>query len=163
AVARALERTYGATLTAAGAAATAYAALGIGQFRGFRHFAIIGASGMAFCWLASYALLPAIVVLLERRRPRARSDERFGQIPFTPCERPFVALVDRAPRATLIICVAVALAALVGGSRYLARGALEYDMRRLRSDPVTSGELYRVSHTASRVLAAKGAAGMIVM
>src|SRR5262249_37003393 len=160
---RALDRTYGATLTAAGAAATAYAALGIGQFRGFRHFAIIGASGMAFCWLVSYLLLPPVVVLLERRRRRPGMDERYGQIPFTHFERPFVWLVDRVPRATAVLSLVVGLVALVAGGRYLSRGALEYDMKKLRSDPVTSGDLYRVSNTASRVLASKGSAGMIVM
>jgi len=56
AVAIALEKTCPATLTAACAAATAYAALGIGRFRGFRHFALIGATGMLLCWITSYAL-----------------------------------------------------------------------------------------------------------
>jgi predicted RND superfamily exporter protein len=162
AVAWALDRTYGATLTAAGAAATAYAALGIGQFRGFRHFAIIGASGMAFCWIVSYLLLPPIVVLLERRH-RRRPFERFGQTPFTHFERPFVWMVDRAPGLTLAISLAVGVASVVAGGRYLLRGALEYDMRKLRSDPVTTGDLYQVSHTASRVLAAGGSAHMIVL
>ena len=167
AIARALDRTYAATLTAAGAAGTAYAALGISNFRGFRHFAIIGASGMALCWLVTYTLLPAIVVLLERAsrrwaRPGARRSAR-RSTPFLPLEWPAVWLVRRTPRVTLAVTLALGFAGAIVGGRYLWRGALEYDMHHLRSDPDTTGELYRVSHIASQILASGGSAGMIVL
>jgi predicted RND superfamily exporter protein len=164
AIARAHERTYAATLTAAGAAATAYAALGISKFRGFRHFAIIGASGMTLCWIATYALLPAIVMMLDRWRSRRRRQSSYRvAVPFTPFERPVLWVVRRAPRATLAVTVALGIGAAAVGARYLARGALEYDMRHLRSDRDTTSEVYRVSHLASQILKSGGSAGMIVL
>jgi predicted RND superfamily exporter protein len=165
AIAHALDRTYAATLTAAGAAATAYAALGIGSFRGFQHFGVIGASGMALCWLSTYAVMPAITALLERvRLRRHRRDGAPDQtVPFTHFEAPFVWVVRRWPGATLAITLAAGVAAAVVGGRYLARGALEYDVRKLRSDPDTTSEVYRVSHISSRILAGGGSAGMIVL
>ncbi|HVV16427.1 MAG TPA: MMPL family transporter [Polyangia bacterium] len=168
AIVRALDRTYGATLTAAGAAGTAYAALGISNFRGFRHFAIIGALGMALCWLVTYTLMPALVVLLERvqRRWDGSPEARRvlgGSGVFTRLEWPAAWLVRRAPSATLIASLALSAAAAVVGARYLLRGALEYDMHHLRSDPDTTSDLYRVSHIASQILNAGGSAGMIVL
>jgi predicted RND superfamily exporter protein len=170
AIVRASDRTYGATLTAAGAAATAYAALGISNFRGFRHFAIIGASGMALCWLVTYTLLPAVVVLLERLRsrwvkpkPRPKRRGTYGSGVFTPLEWPAVWLVHRAPLGTLVVTLALGVAGAVAGGRYLLRGALEYDMHHLRSDPDTTSDLYRVSHIASTILDSGGSASMIVL
>jgi predicted RND superfamily exporter protein len=163
AISHALDRTYAATLTAAGAAATAYAALGIGRFRGFRHFAIIGASGMTLCWIVTYALLPAVVVALERWRQRRNRAVRPDTVPFTRFERPFVALVGKAPRVVLATVLSLGVVAAVAGVHYLRRGALEYDMHHLRSDPDTTSDLYRVSHIASTILASGGSAGIIVL
>ena len=170
AIVRALDRTYGATLTAAGAAATAYAALGISNFRGFRHFAIIGACGMALCWLVTYTLLPAVVVLLERVRSRylrlrrrRRRHGTYGSGVFTPLEGPAVWLVRRAPLGTLVATLALGITGAVVGGLYLWRGALEYDMHHLRSDPDTTSDLYRVSHIASTILNSGGSASMIVL
>jgi predicted RND superfamily exporter protein len=150
--------TWAATLTAACAAAAAYAALGIGHFRGFRHFALIGASGMLLCWVASYTLLPAIAVILERRPAAAKRT-----LPFAHFERPFAWIVRRAPRATVVGALGLATAAFVAGGIYLLRGPLEYDMRRLYSDGPTTGELYRVSHLAADILGPADNAGMVVL
>jgi preprotein translocase subunit SecF len=161
----ALGRTSAATLTAAAAAATAYAALGVGRFRGFRHFAFIGATGMLLCWLSSLLLLPPLVVLADgwqtRRRAaraRSRSGSRSGSGASLPppavahFEAPFVWAVARAPRAVLALCLGLGLAACAVAGRYLVRGALEYDMHHLLSDRDTTSELYRVSDSTQRVL-----------
>jgi predicted RND superfamily exporter protein len=150
--------TWAATLTAACAAAAAYAALGIGHFRGFRHFALIGASGMLLCWAASYVLLPAVVVLLERRPGTGART-----LPFARFELPFAWIVRRAPRVTVVAALGLATAASVAAAVYLRHGPLEYDMRRLQSDSQTTGELYRVSHLAADILGAADNAGMVVL
>ncbi|MGN6106124.1 MAG: MMPL family transporter, partial [Kofleriaceae bacterium] len=65
-----LHGTLGASLTAA----VAYGALAVTDFRGFRHFGIIGGVGMLLCWISSYTVLPALLSVLERRglvRPTA--------------------------------------------------------------------------------------------
>ena len=120
---------------------------------------------MALCWLSTYAVLPAITALLERLRLRRHQREgaRERQVPFTSFEAPFVWVVRRWPGATLAITLAAGVAAAVVGGRYLVRGALEYDVRKLRSDPDTTSEVYRVSHISSRILAGGGSAGMIVL
>lgn len=62
-----------ATWTAAAAAGLAYASLVLTDFRGFNQFGIIGGIGMAFCWLASFTTLPALLIFFENRgwiRPR---------------------------------------------------------------------------------------------
>ena len=171
----ALRRTAPATLTAAAAAATAYAALGVGRFRGFRHFAVIGGTGMVLCWLTTYALLPALVVLLERRRMRGRARvmtflRRHGlaraeedRTPFTHFERPFVAVIARAPGATLAATLVLGVVSLLAGVRYLSRGAIEYDMRHLQSSRDTHDQLYRASDIANQVLGHSGSGGMVVL
>jgi predicted RND superfamily exporter protein len=62
---RAVQATVPGTLAAT--ATVAYGSLAITQFRGFRDFGIIGGVGMAFCWAATYALLPPLLFALERR------------------------------------------------------------------------------------------------
>jgi predicted RND superfamily exporter protein len=156
AVAAALAASYGPTLTAACAASAAYAALGIGRFRGFRHFAVIGGTGMLICWVASYLFLPALIVLIERIRARVPPAT-------THLERPFLALVARMPGPTLAATLALGIAAAGAAGHYLWRGPLEYDMRRLQSDPQLTGELYRVSHLAEGILAAETLSGGMVV
>lgn len=166
ATAAALERTSPATLTAAGAAATAYAALGIGRFRGFRHFALIGGCGMLLCWLASYLFLPAIAAWLERhgRLLSRHIQSAAGRgLPYTPFERPFLWLVRRAPGTTLAVAAVVSAAALASAARYLARGPLEYNMHHLEGDRATTGELYRASEIAQSVLRSHSGSAMVVL
>ena len=47
-------------------AAIAYASLAVTDFRGFRHFGIIGGIGMALCWVAAFTVLPAALATLVR-------------------------------------------------------------------------------------------------
>ncbi|MCA9633963.1 MAG: MMPL family transporter, partial [Myxococcales bacterium] len=61
--------TYRATLAASLAAGIAYGSLAATDFRGFKHFGIIAGLGMALCWVATYLVLPAILVLGERFKP----------------------------------------------------------------------------------------------
>ena len=51
---------------AAAAAALSYGSLMLTSFRGFRQFGIIGFTGMIFCWLAAYTLLPTIMICFYR-------------------------------------------------------------------------------------------------
>jgi uncharacterized protein len=172
----ALGRTSAATLTAAAAAATAYAALGVGRFRGFRHFAFIGATGMLLCWLSSLLLLPPLVVLVEgwqtRRSARAGAGASLPPPAVAHFEAPFVWAVARAARAVLALCLGLGLGACAVAGRYLVRGALEYNMHHLLSDRDTTSELYRVSDSTQRVLdggrraanaTATGNSGMVVL
>ena len=66
ALALALWATRKGTLSAALAAGVAYGSLVAMQFRGFRQFGVIGGLGMLLAWLATYFLMPPLLVWLDR-------------------------------------------------------------------------------------------------
>ena len=72
AMAAALSSTAIPTLVACASAGSAYLSLTITSFRGFSEFGIIAGSGMIFCWIGFYSILPALLTWLERRGPLVR-------------------------------------------------------------------------------------------
>lgn len=67
ALARAMRGAAHGTLTASIAAGVAYGSLVITDFRGFRHFGVIGFVGMVLCWITTFTVLPAALAMLWRR------------------------------------------------------------------------------------------------
>lgn len=65
ALAAALRGAARGTLTAAVTAGVAYGALAVTEFRGFRHFGIIGSLGMVLSWLSAFIVLPAGLLVLR--------------------------------------------------------------------------------------------------
>jgi predicted RND superfamily exporter protein len=125
--------TWLATLAAAGAAMLSYGSLAITNFRGFKHFGVIGGAGMILCWLATYAFLPTILLTMERIRPishkrdssRARIRELYSSA--------FAYLAQRFPRAITATGLAVGVVALFVSIRYFSNDPMEYDMTKLRN------------------------------
>jgi uncharacterized protein len=121
--------THIATLAAAGAAMVAYGSLAVTNFRGFKHFGAIGGMGMTLCWLATYLLLPALLVLTERVRPM------FGRAPSWRSKArgfygyPFVWAAKRAPRAIALFGVVSGVLTIVVSVRYFAADPMEYNLR----------------------------------
>jgi predicted RND superfamily exporter protein len=64
----ALGGTWRGTLVASIAASAAYASLMVTSFRGFYQFGVMGATGVIFCWLATYSIVPAMLSWLDRPR-----------------------------------------------------------------------------------------------
>ena len=166
AIAIAHRGTWPSTLTAAVAAAASYGSLGVTDFRAFKHFAFIGAVGMFVCWIATYAMLPAILILIERIRP-FRGDEstligrlRLGGIRY---DVPFAWLVPRAPRFFVAAGVVLAIAGGALAVRYVRGDPMEYNMRRLQNDMGGGREMYRLSGLAAGVLGAKLESAMVVL
>jgi predicted RND superfamily exporter protein len=164
------EQTWPSTLTAALAAAAAYGSLWVTDFRAFKHFAFIGGFGMIACWIATYALLPAVLVLIDRARPFA---PRTGaSLPATRLDRlrwfgvsygaPLAALVGRAPRTIASVGGALAVVGAAMLATYVRSDPMEYDMRKLQNNVGQSAEMYRVAHLASDVLGAKVEGSMVV-
>jgi predicted RND superfamily exporter protein len=127
------EDTWLATLAAAGAAMVAYGSLIVTGFRGFKHFGVIGGTGMVLCWTATYLFLPALLVVSERLLPvrpgRAALDQlRAGY------GRPFAYLVARAPRAVSVAGIVLGIVSLALTVRYLSVDPMEYDLSILRTD-----------------------------
>lgn len=122
-----LQGTMMPTLLAALAAALAYGSLGLTHFRGFSQFGLIGAVGMIACWLASVTLLPALLLVVDRRsqcvvrlEPRWRAN----------LGAPFARLAGW-PWVPLTVGAGLSLVSLVALPRYLG-DPFEYDLRRLR-------------------------------
>jgi predicted RND superfamily exporter protein len=127
---------FGGTLAAALTASASYAALLATDFRGFRHFGVIGGVGILFCWAATYLVLPAGLAALERRGlADGRSPARLGG--------GLARLVPRR-RAAVVATVLLALGGSgVGAWRYLARHPFEDDFKNLRSSGRDIAEIQR--------------------
>ena len=160
--------TWVGTLTAALAAAAAYGSLAVTQFHGFKHFAFIGTSGMLLCWLATYFLAPAVLVLQDRRWPihgTVSTGSWFQRWRARPSayERPFVFLVSRAPQAMAVLSLVVAAAGAIAFVLWLRADPLDYDMRHMQNDLGGGKELYRVAARAADVLGNNTESGMVVL
>ena len=125
ALAHAVAGSFTGTLAAALAAGVAYGSLLVTDFRGFRHFGIIGGTGMVLCWTAAYTVLPALLAALERAgliRVRARVAARLSR-----------RVTGGQPRRVVAAGAVVALVATGLTARYLWRDPFEYDWQRMRS------------------------------
>ena len=161
--------TWAPTLTAAAAAAASYGSLLVTAFRGFREFGIIGGAGMLLCWLATYLVLPPLLVLMERVAPldvprggllgRIQRATRAG-IPFGA---PFAALVERAPRLIFVAGVGLAVAGAVAAVRYVRTDPMEYDLQRIQSDPRAVSEEQRLIRIAKKITGYVGLDGMAIL
>jgi uncharacterized membrane protein YdfJ with MMPL/SSD domain len=107
--------------------AIAYGSLAVTSFKGFADFAVIGAIGMLLCWVASYTLLPAMIIVVGKRLRATTSDPMIGRV--------LVRLIGfRNSRAVVGTAVVVAAIATVIVVRYVAADPFEYDIKQLRSE-----------------------------
>ena len=138
------------TAVASLGASIAYGSLAATSFKGFADFAVIGAIGMTLCWLASYLLLPALVLRFGRHtrvvpgQPGRRLDAGERRR-LSPLGR---RVPGRRPRSLL---------ASAGVTyRYVAADPFEYDIKRLRSegaDAVLSRDAWTSCRTRSSAAA----------
>ncbi len=137
-----------ATLAAAAAAMVAYGSLAVTNFRGFKHFGVIGGIGMLLCWIVTYLLLPAALVLTERISPlfhttptwRSRARGFYGY--------PFVWLAKRAPRAIAVFGLVSGAVTVVVAARYFIDDPMEYNLRTVFK---TSGKAGQNETSASQL------------
>jgi predicted RND superfamily exporter protein len=127
ALARALAGTVRGTLAAALTATVAYGSLILTDFRGFRHFGMIGAFGMLMCWVSAFIVLPAALAVVGRRqRARPRPEPAIGRFLawLLPSHLGWVAAVT----------LALTVVAGWGTWHYLAHDPFEDNYKHLRSD-----------------------------
>ena len=160
--------TWVGTLTAALAAAAAYGSLAVTQFHGFKHFAFIGTFGMLLCWVATYLLTPPVLILQDRRWPihRAGTSDNWFQRwrqRNAAYEKPFVYLVERAPRATALVSLAIAAVGAVAFVIWLVNDPIDYNMRHMQNDLGGGKEVYRVAGKAGSVLGNNTESGMVIL
>jgi uncharacterized protein len=137
-----------ATLAAAAAAMVAYGSLAVTNFRGFKHFGVIGGIGMLLCWVVTYLLLPAALVLTERVSPlfhtkptwRSRARGFYGY--------PFVWLARHAPRAIAVFGLVSGALTIVVAARYFINDPMEYNLRTVFK---TSGKAGQNETSASQL------------
>lgn len=159
--------TWLATLSAAVAAGAAYASLAVTEFRGFKHFAVIGAAGMILCWLATYALTPAVLTLTERYAPFAteNQDGFFARLRArgSRYDAPFLFVVPRAPRFLVVAGTLLAIGGSVLLYRWVRADPMEYDIKRTQVDRNQSSDIYRVSDQSKAILGTKTEGGMVLL
>jgi len=133
ALALAILHTLRPTAVASLGASIAYGSLAATSFKGFADFAVIGAIGMLLCWIASYALLPALMIAVGGK-PRTYHTEPF-------VGRVLVKLIGfRDSRTVVVISGLLAIAASVVVVRYIAADPFEYDIKQLRSEGKDASE-----------------------
>ena len=127
ALAVAIRGTLRPTAVASLGASIAYGSLAATSFRGFADFAVIGAVGMIVCWIATYLLLPALML-------------RWGTAPRLTARDPLIgsvlvrAIGFRRPRVVCGVALIGAVLATAVVSRYVINDPFEYDITQLRSE-----------------------------
>ena len=126
AIGRAIVGTLRPTAIASLGAAIAYGSLAATSFKGFADFAVIGAIGMLLCWVATYTLLPALMLRFGRNTRIFYGNPVVGStlVRLFGFRRPHV------------VVAAVALLFVAAGAivvRYIARDPFEYNIKNLRS------------------------------
>jgi predicted RND superfamily exporter protein len=145
AVRMAMSATARGTLAVALCSSVAYGSLALTDFRGFRHFGVIGGAGMLLCWIATYTLLPALLVSMEKLVPleagngfRTRIRHAFG--------RPFAFAATRYPGWVAVLGAVSVIASAACTYRYFAKDPLEYDMRAVRNDAPSKDSARALAH-----------------
>jgi predicted RND superfamily exporter protein len=127
AMANAIQGTLRPTLVASLGASIAYGSLAATSFRGFADFAVIGAIGMVLCWIASYVVLPPLVLRWYRRREMPPGEPLLGGFLSRALGFRRAALVCGIASAIAVGCVAITW-------QYVASDPFEYNIKNLRSD-----------------------------
>ncbi len=149
-----------ATLAAAAAATVAYGSLAVTNFRGFKHFGVIGGLGMLLCWLVSfYLLLPALLVLTERISPMFRSETTWRSRARGFYGYPFVWLAKRAPRTLALIGLLSGVVTVAISVRYFADDPMEYNLRTVFKTNGTQTEASALAGRAEDVVGRAGKTG----
>ena len=151
----AVQGSFGGTLAAALTASVSYASLLTTQFRGFRHFGVIGGVGILCCWAATFLILPAALAVLETRGlGNGRSPARLGRglAALVPCRRPVV----------VGMTALVLASSAVGAARYLASRPFEGDFNNLRSSGATMRETLRWNAAIDRAFGRGISGGTVI-
>jgi predicted RND superfamily exporter protein len=156
AMAEAIRTTLRPTLVASLGASIAYGALAATSFRGFADFAVIGAVGMALCWIASYTLLPAMILrFVPRLQVNTKSDGILGS---------WLArlLGFRHARVVCLVTGGLAVAAGVLAWRFVRNDPYEYDIKQLRSRGPEAQEFHRWAQTSDQAFG-RGISGQTII
>jgi uncharacterized protein len=127
AIAAAIAGTLRPTAVASLGASIAYGSLAATSFKGFADFAVIGAIGMMLCWVASYTLLPALMLRFARHTRIFFGNPLVGSV---------LVRLFGFKRSAMVVAASVALFAVAGVVvvRYVMADPFEYNIKNLRSE-----------------------------
>lgn len=150
------------TLASAATAMLAYGSLIFTDFRGFKHFGVIGSYGMLICWLTSYLFAPAMLAASERVLPSFREGSEkskargyYGLV--------FAKLSTSTPRGLTVLGTAVSLVCLFMAVKYFSVDPMEYDMANIRNERRTQSAAGELSKKVDRVVGQIGQDGLAIM
>jgi predicted RND superfamily exporter protein len=126
AIAHSIVATLRPTMVASLGAAIAYGSLAATSFKGFADFAVIGAVGMIVCWIATYTLLPAVMLRWGRKTRIFEGNPIIG----STLARLFG---FRGPGLVVLVAGVVLAGAIAIVVRYIAADPFEYNIKNLRS------------------------------
>lgn len=133
----AFTNTLTATATSALSTGIAYGTLMITDFRGFNHFGFIGGIGMLLCWLSTFSILPALLMLWDRtefgRETWIKKVSRGKSL------NHLANLIQKGPKAVVGTSAFLVLIGTVLLVTWLPH-SFEYDFSKLRNEP--QGDTY---------------------
>jgi uncharacterized protein len=155
----AVDATWMPTAIAALGAAASYGSLLVTDFRAFRDFGFIAATGMVMCWIVKTLMVPPLLVILDRDRARVTDEHRMkAEMSYG---RPFAWLVGRAPEVFAAAGVLVAVAGAVGAVRFVEGDPMEYDLRKTETDRSQTADLQH-AWTAAREILGSGQGALVI-
>jgi predicted exporter len=151
------------TLASAATGGLAYGSLIVTDFRGFKHFGIIGGYGMLLCWLTTYVFTPALLAASERVWPAYREGKAAVNV-----AQYFGVLFERlglgAPRLIAVIGSVVGVAAVALSAAYFYGDPMEYNMRNVgNDDSANPTAAKRLTHLVDKVVGRIGQDGIAIV
>jgi len=151
------------TLASAATGGLAYGSLIVTDFRGFKHFGIIGGYGMLFCWLTTYLFTPALLAASERVWPAYREGEQALNV-----GRYFGVLFARVglgvPRLVASLGAVVGGLAVLLAALYFHGDPMEYNMRNVGNDDnANPSGAKQLSHLVDEVVGRVGQDGIAIV
>jgi predicted RND superfamily exporter protein len=144
-----------ATLLASAASAISFGVLVVAANRGFRHFGIIGGMGMLLSWVATFALLPALLSVFERIRPLRPS---LSPRRHTPA---FVQRLSQIPAGVVGVFGSLIAISIVFFVLFIPR-AMEHNLDRVTNELSPTNRIFRDNQRAQQSLG-KSIAGAIAL
>jgi uncharacterized protein len=150
AVRAAVHATWKPTAIAAAAAAASYGSLLVTDFRAFRDFGFIAATGMILCWIVKTLMVPPLLVLLDRGPEsstdgwRARHSMSYGRL--------FAWLVPKAPAAFFGVGLVVAVLGIASAVPFVEGDPMEYDLRKTETDRSQTADIHHAWAVAREIL-----------
>lgn len=152
------------TLASAATAMLAYGSLIITDFRGFKHFGIIGSYGMIIAWLVTYLFMPAFLAASEQVWPAYRNVQKtrtdklrasYGLV--------FAKIALARPRLVTILGATLGIASVVLSVLYFSADPIEYDMTKVRNERRDSTAAGVLSARVDGIVGRIGQDGMAIM